>query len=365
ISTSPNKNVSISEAEKLPLNHNKDLNIQDTNLSSSESKSSIISSSNWEQSAISSEIKISYNQKVEQGLICELFEFIRSIDFVSLQDPNKTPPNCIYSKQFSDILVGIDLTPGSISHLAQLFDKTEKTGQKEKLRWYYYSEEYEKKVITISSENNISDQMARTQIYDEMMLYLPGIKREYKNETELDPWIMSETPELPQIEEDCIIKIFKFPEEKSVIHDVVHKCFPFLTYTNSNAWHQDVFKYTDPEAKCSICKEVHTHLGIWDNWSCLEVKPKKFLSITEAKKKRWTMECFRADLKRDICLYRGGIERNEDTRKYHKFLTDRDRLVGEELLRCDILKSGLSTAWLDDLMEEWKKIHTQFTQIFN
>ncbi|RHZ47250.1 hypothetical protein Glove_586g41 [Diversispora epigaea] len=168
ISTLSNKNVSIFEAEKLPLNRNKNLNIQDTNLSSSESKF-----------AISSKIKIPYNQKVEQGLICELFEFIRNIDFVSLRDLNKTPPNCIYSKQILDIPVDIDLTPGSISHLAQLFNKVEKIGQKEKLHWYYYSEEYEKKVITISSENNISNQMARTQIYDEMISYLSGIKREY------------------------------------------------------------------------------------------------------------------------------------------------------------------------------------------
>ncbi|RIB18690.1 hypothetical protein C2G38_2245609 [Gigaspora rosea] len=75
------------------------------------------------------------------------------------------------------------------------------------------------------------------------------------------------------------------------------------------------------------------------------------------------MECFRGDLERDIRFYRGGIERKEDSRKYHKFLTNRERLVGEELLRCGILKSGLSTAWLDDLMEEWEKIHAQFIQI--
>ncbi|RHZ87451.1 hypothetical protein Glove_34g19 [Diversispora epigaea] len=125
ISISPNKNVSISETEKLPLNRNKDLNIQDTNFSSSESKSSIIFSSNQKQSAISFKIKI---------LI-------------------------IKNKQISDIPVGINLTPDSISYLTQLFDKAEKTGRKEKLHWYYYSEEYEKKVITISSENNISDQI--------------------------------------------------------------------------------------------------------------------------------------------------------------------------------------------------------------
>ncbi|GBB94794.1 hypothetical protein RclHR1_24120006 [Rhizophagus clarus] len=116
--------------------------------------------------------KISYNQKVEQDLICELLEFIRCHDSTSLL-------NSISSKHIPDVPVNANLTPGSVPHLAHLFNKAEKTGQKEKLRWYYYSEEYEKKVIVLSSENNISDQMARTQIYDEMELYLPGKKREY------------------------------------------------------------------------------------------------------------------------------------------------------------------------------------------
>ncbi|RHZ52562.1 hypothetical protein Glove_460g17 [Diversispora epigaea] len=249
--------------------------------------------------------------------------------------------------------------------------------------------------------------------------------KRYKNETGLDPWIMSETPEPPQIEktdnylsQDCVIKISKFPEEKSTILKAVQKRFPYLTYTNSNAWYQDVFKYTDSKAKCPVCKDVHTRLGIWGDWSCLGkndhyflncpfridqkkviiaiqslpeiqvsvpnktrlyqpetslrqyaiehgIDPEKFSVITEAEKKRWSMGCFPADLERDIRLYRGGIKRNEDTRKYHKFLTDQDRLVGEELLRRDILKSGLSTAWLDDLMKEWEEIHTQFVQIFS
>ncbi|CAJ0903248.1 4706_t:CDS:2, partial [Entrophospora sp. SA101] len=102
--------------------------------------------------------------------------------------------------------------------------------------------------------------------------------RAYTEETGLDPWIMSETPEPPQIEktdnylsQDCVIKISKFPEEKSTIHEAVHKRFPFLSYTNSNAWHRDVFKYTDSEAKCPVCKEVHTRRGIWGDWSCLEL----------------------------------------------------------------------------------------------
>ncbi|GES79009.1 hypothetical protein GLOIN_2v1882276 [Rhizophagus clarus] len=100
--------------------------------------------------------------------------------FLPVHHPNHVsheslPNSTASSKQ---IPVDSDLAPGSIPHLAHLFDKAEKTGQKEKLRWYYYSEEFEKKAIIIALENNISDQMARTQIYDEMESYLPGKKRE-------------------------------------------------------------------------------------------------------------------------------------------------------------------------------------------
>ncbi|POG58395.1 hypothetical protein GLOIN_2v921480 [Rhizophagus irregularis DAOM 181602=DAOM 197198] len=92
--------------------------------------------------------------------------------------------------------------------------------------------------------------------------------------------------------------------------------------------------------------------------------PEKFSIITEAEKKRWTYACLRGILERDMNFYRGGIKRKEDPRKYYTFLTDRERLIGEELLRRDILKSGLSTEWLDNLMKEWEKIHTQFIQVF-
>ena len=77
------------------------------------------------------------------------------------------------------MLDGDDSTPGSALHLAHLFDKAKKTGQKEILRWYCYSEKFEKKVTDISFKNELNDQMARTQIYNEMEPFLPGIKREY------------------------------------------------------------------------------------------------------------------------------------------------------------------------------------------
>nr|CAG8575314.1 13639_t:CDS:10 [Entrophospora candida] len=69
--------------------------------------------------------------------------------------------------------------------------------------------------------------------------------------------------------------------------------------------------------------------------------PDKFSIITEAEKNRWAMRCFRDNLERDIRYYHSAIERKEDPRKYHKFLTDRDRLIGEELLHHNILKSEM------------------------
>ncbi|CAH1769731.1 3255_t:CDS:1, partial [Entrophospora sp. SA101] len=151
-----------------------------------------ISSSSEIQSVISTKInptteiaelarlKIPYNQKVEQGLIHELSAFINE----------KSNSNSISDKRITEnILDGDDLALGeseirsfasSTLRLAHLFEKAKKTGQKEILRWYYYSEEFEKKVRDISSKNEINnDQMARTQIYNEMEPYLPGIKREY------------------------------------------------------------------------------------------------------------------------------------------------------------------------------------------
>ena len=73
--------------------------------------------------------------------------------------------------------------------------------------------------------------------------------------------------------------------------------------------------------------------------------PEKFSIVTEAEKKRWADKCFRGDLERDIGFYRGAIERKVDPalqgasgRKYYTFLTDRDRLIGEELMRRSILR---------------------------
>ncbi|GES99910.1 hypothetical protein GLOIN_2v921480 [Rhizophagus clarus] len=92
--------------------------------------------------------------------------------------------------------------------------------------------------------------------------------------------------------------------------------------------------------------------------------PEKFSIITEAEKHRWDVKCFCSDLERDILIYHRSIEKNEDRRKYHTLLIDRERIIGEELLRRGILESRESIAWLDNLMKEWEQTHTQFMQVF-
>ncbi|CAG8632354.1 1553_t:CDS:2 [Ambispora gerdemannii] len=154
---------------------------------------------------------------------------------------------------------------------------------------------------------------------------------------------------------DCIIKISKFPEEKDVIIETVQKQFPFLKYTKSNAWYQDEYGVTGavsslPETQVRVPNKI-SNSPIHPTKICLyqyaienDLDPEKFSVITKAEKDRWTMKCFRKDLERDIHFYRGGIKRKEDPRKYCECLTNRERLVGEELLHCSILKNDLSTA---------------------
>ncbi|CAG8638252.1 4630_t:CDS:2, partial [Ambispora gerdemannii] len=138
ISTSHSKNVSISEAEKMPSNHNEGSNTTDARLSP-------------EIRDISS--KIPYNQKVEQGLIHELFEFIRGTDFMSLQNLKKTPLKSIFIKQISDIPVDIDLPPGS-------------------MRKYHSSSEFQK-LISMKNSSQAHDQLKsdiKTKVCEETLL---------------------------------------------------------------------------------------------------------------------------------------------------------------------------------------------------
>ncbi|CAG8575597.1 7746_t:CDS:2, partial [Diversispora eburnea] len=246
------------------------------------------------QSTIPSEIKIPYNQKVEQGLIHELFEFIRGTDFMSLQNLKKTPLNSIFIKQISDIPVDIDLTPGSAPPLAHLFGKAEKTGRKEKLRWYYY------KTITISTpsiqtlhtSNSINEISGEVKSLSESEDNIPTESLESFNDNDDENKI---NVTFSYDDENKINVTFSYDddaEKKSTIHEVVYKHFFFLSYTKSNAWYQDVFKYINSKAKCPICNKVHSKAGLCQYAIEHGMNLERFAVITEAEKKRCDRKYF-------------------------------------------------------------------------
>jgi hypothetical protein len=98
--------------------------------------------------------------------------------------------------------------------------------------------------------------------------------------------------------------------------------------------------------------------------------PEKFSIVTEAEKKKWDREQFLTALENDKKLYRKVIERKRDDplmidpRKYYPFLTDRDRLIGEELMRRSMIERRFKTGWFDDNIKKWEDTHTQFIEIF-
>ncbi|CAG8590365.1 24913_t:CDS:2 [Cetraspora pellucida] len=162
--------------------------------------------------------------------------------------------------------------------------------------------------------------------------------RAYMKETGLDLWIKSKVSESPQIDyannhlsQDCIIKISKFPEEKDVIIESTSEIQ--VSVPNKTHLYQ-------PET--DLCQYTIKH----------KMDSKKVLVITEAEKNRWTIRCFHKNLERNICFYHSEIESKENSRKYYKFLIDQERLVSKELLYHSMIKSGLSIAWLDNLMKE-------------
>ncbi|CAB5393271.1 unnamed protein product [Rhizophagus irregularis] len=64
------------------------------------------------------------------------------------------------------------------------------------------------------------------------------------------------------------IKISKFPEDRNIIYEAVRKRFSFLSWTKSITKYRDHFEYTNSEAKCPACTSIHTHRGIWGDWTC-------------------------------------------------------------------------------------------------
>jgi hypothetical protein len=108
------------------------------------------------------------NQIVEdlvQELICDVSSKFDS----SSSNGDKTDVNEISKSCMQDMVLV------SAQKLTELFDKAIKTGQKQILRWFYYSLEFENRVKSLTMDGKIKDKTARSKIYKEMKHFLPTI----------------------------------------------------------------------------------------------------------------------------------------------------------------------------------------------
>ncbi|CAG8760109.1 15765_t:CDS:10, partial [Cetraspora pellucida] len=150
--------------------------------------------------------------------------------------------------------------------------------------------EYKDGSYYIKCEASKSDTLCLTPKYLDWQGKLIGILtdknrsklyKRYNEETRLDPWINSETSESSQSES-----------------------------ANNHLSRDYFFKYTDSEAKCPICEEVHTRLGIWDDWSWL------------GKNDHYYLNCpFRIDQKKAItviqCLVEGVPNKSREVEPHY------------------------------------------------
>ncbi|CAJ0910733.1 129_t:CDS:10 [Entrophospora sp. SA101] len=146
------------ESEQTPIYQNENQSISEAPI-------------NQSQSAISSKIKIPYNQRIEQGLIQEAILFIQKGVLTSPINNLKT--------QESDVNIGND--KGG-RELAQLFSDAEiaegkmvEAKQKEIICWYTYREAYQNSVAEIQSKTGIAEKTAKTQVYIMIKASLPKV----------------------------------------------------------------------------------------------------------------------------------------------------------------------------------------------
>ncbi|CAJ0913662.1 7658_t:CDS:1, partial [Entrophospora sp. SA101] len=120
-----------------------------------------------ESEQVSIDQKIPYNQKVEQDLMHELS--VCAEKTIAMQDIDAQIPEL----PLEIILAGSDKITTQI--IVDLFNTAMKTRQKENLCWYCYAKAYEYRVMNIKSTKNINEQSARTLVYNEIRVLLPGI----------------------------------------------------------------------------------------------------------------------------------------------------------------------------------------------
>ncbi|CAI2182658.1 15528_t:CDS:2 [Funneliformis geosporum] len=171
--------------------------------------------------------------------------------------------------------------------------------------------------------------------------------------------------------DDVDVKIVKYLVRDPTLSTEIqkYKVGELKQGNESHALEEHEARFTNLEQKD---KEKTTLIAKLDD-DIREIKQEqnaKFSIVTEAEKKKWDREQFLTALENDKKLYRKVIERKRDDplmidpRKYYPFLTDRDRLIGEELMRRSMIERRFKTGWLDDNIKKWEDTHTQFIEIF-
>ncbi|GBB90614.1 hypothetical protein RclHR1_17610003 [Rhizophagus clarus] len=231
------------------------------------------------------------NQVTEQTLKHELSRPISLVALVKLYDES----------------ILNNTIEGFMQRLAYWINEVIRMGLKEILCLYHYSLEFKEKVKNITADSKIKDKTARSMIYKDML---------HNDQSHVFSKTVTNGNDLTSITPQASVP---FASSRMPI-----------PRTNPN--------------KMECLYQYAVEYGL---------DPKKFLIVTEADKKRWVGESFRSILEVNMQFYCEAIEeKEEDPRKYRKFLTDRKRMISEELLRHNILKHRSSTAWLDDLMKE-------------
>ncbi|CAG8567392.1 3766_t:CDS:2, partial [Acaulospora morrowiae] len=120
----------------------------------------------------SSEVKIPYNQKIEQGIIQEVILFIQ-------KEKMLTSLTNIPETQDSIIKVSEDKNGRELARLfsdAEIAEgKTIKAKQKEIICWYTYRKSYQNTVAEIRTKTGVSEKTAKSQVYAIIKASLPKV----------------------------------------------------------------------------------------------------------------------------------------------------------------------------------------------
>ncbi|CAG8565206.1 19303_t:CDS:2 [Cetraspora pellucida] len=297
-------------------------------------------------------IKIPYNKRVEQNLKHDLSVFIKE---------NNNKVSEAFDIQIPEFLLEVIITESSkisAQNIANLFIIAMKVRQKEILCWYCFYKAYEDRIKDIKCINKIDNQSARILVYNKIKKLLPDItdinlhqktfkaKKIYTLLVEIEiekiQTIICNASAISSLIDNQIQDIIIYFSKKFIsiddsstlpkteisitttpsislsqisnLEDIVNKNSEFseivnvfdgfsdfnsdsnedkknIDDTNKNDKYDNETNLKDStKPKADLCQYAIDH----------KIDPEKFLIITKAEKNRWTIECFSADLERNI-----------------------------------------------------------------